>query len=197
MWDNKEKIGFENYSVANKRTFMMINFLYYTLCRFDDLKSIKCKHLNYENDIFTIHVSKSKTDQGGRGQKVYLPHKKNRSPHRLLCEYMQIFKLQANDYLFSPLKWNKTVKIWDIQKEKAISYSAAYTNFKSYLKFCNIDNKGLSLHSPRIGAMVDLFESRAPDHLIDKRGRWKSTQTKHIYNQPTEDSLKKLIIDHY
>ena len=123
IWDKKEKIGFKNFSDVNKRNFMMINFLYYTMCRFDDLRTLKCKHLEYENDIFTITIPKSKTDQQAHGQKVYLCHKKHRSPHRLLCEYIHFFKLQDNDYLFSPLKRDKNYEIWELNKSKPISYS--------------------------------------------------------------------------
>ena len=41
IWDNLDMIGYKNYSLNYIRTFILLNFLYFTVARFDDLKHIR------------------------------------------------------------------------------------------------------------------------------------------------------------
>ena len=43
IWDNLDMIGYKNYSLNYIRTFILLNFLYFTVARCDDLKHI---HVN-------------------------------------------------------------------------------------------------------------------------------------------------------
>ena len=45
IWDNLDMIGYKNYSLNYIRTFILLNFLYFTVARFDDLKHI-CVNIN-------------------------------------------------------------------------------------------------------------------------------------------------------
>lgn len=195
IWNRVLRFGYKSLSLIQKRTFVMIIFMYATMCRYDCLTGIQLKHLVYNNDIFEICIPRSKTDQAGRGQTVYLTHKPQYSPHRLLCDYIHTFALESeNSFLFHPLKWDKSKKEWKSNYSKPLSYSAAYTNFKQFLRFCNVKEDGLSLHSMRIGATTDMMKKGAPDAIIDLRGRWKSTQTKKVYCKPSKIDIYKHVI---
>ena len=65
IWDNLDMIGYKNYSLNYIKTFILLNFLYFTVARFDDLKHIRVKHLKFKKDVIEICVQKSKTDQSG------------------------------------------------------------------------------------------------------------------------------------
>jgi hypothetical protein len=69
---------------------------------------------------------------------------------------------------------------------KAVSYNAALKYFKNMLKDAGLDFKMFGLHSPRIGATGDAFQAKVPEHVIDRRGRWKSTNSKFGYLQKNE-----------
>ena len=190
LWEKiYQKGGYINLSKSDLRSFVIINFCYATLARFDCASQIKLENLEYQNNVFKITVPKSKTDQQGNGQKIYLAHKPKFSPHRLLCDYIHIFNLSEESYLFPPLKWNKIDKAWISVENKQLSYSAAYTGFKKLMKKFGINSTFLSLHSPRIGATTDMFQSGVSHHIIDKRGRWRDPKTKFIYAKDSEQFL--------
>jgi hypothetical protein len=55
------------------------------------------------------------------------------------------------------------------------------------VQLSNILNPMFGLHSPRIGATADAFKEKVPEHVIDKRGRWKSSNSKFGYLRKKED----------
>ena len=194
IWDNLDMIGYKSYSLNYIITFILLNFLYFTLARFNNLKHIRVKHLKFKKDFIEICVQKSKTDQSGRGQTIFLPHEKRQSPYNLICEYIHDFDFKNDDFLFCPLRWNKLSKRFELNKDKSLSYSAAYTCVKTYLNYCKIDPTGISLHSCRLGGTIDMFRLGVKDEIIDKRGRWRNKSTKYIYNQMTKKDFSDQIL---
>ena len=169
---------------CNYRSFIMIVFMYHTLCRYDCITHIQMKHITFHSNFFEILIVKSKTDQEGRGQKVYVPHKPLWSPHRLLCDYIMDCNFQNDDdFLFPPLKWSKVLKCWTPNPIKPLSYKAAYTNLKKFLNFNHIDPKFFSLHSMRIGGATDALSRGVPDEVLDAKARWRNKNTKKIYDK--------------
>ena len=107
-----EKYGnVQNFPLDKLRTFVMAVFQHQTFCRFSDIAKIKLEDLLHDVDYFKVHISMSKTDQGGEGQWVLLPKSDSpfRNAHMLLCLY--IHRMGFNSaaetdllYLFPPLK---------------------------------------------------------------------------------------------
>ena len=112
IWDkiDKEKGGVQKLSFKDLRTFMIAVFQHRTFCRYSELKNVRLGDLFHDIDYFKIHVKYSKTDQGGKGQWLYLPKESSsyRDPHMLLCLYVHHLELDAHIpsprmYLFPPL----------------------------------------------------------------------------------------------
>ena len=57
------------------------------------------------------------------------------------------------------------------------------------LQFAGLDPKRFSLHSPRIGGATDAFKNGVPSFVIDRQGRWKSSDTKYLYLRMKDDDL--------
>ena len=190
LWTKiNEKGGYSCLTKCQLRTFVMLVFCYSTLARFDCTSNIKIEHLTFEENVFKITVPKSKTDQEGNGQRIYLLHESVNSPHRLLCDYIRIFDLDCDYFLFPPLKWDMIKKSWIPEKGKSISYSSAYVNFKKLLTDFGFTPDFLSMHSPRIGSTTDMFQAGVKGYIIDKRGRWKDPKTKFTYAKDSENHL--------
>jgi len=99
LWDKIDAGGgIDALSFKDLRTFMIAVFQHKTFCRFSDLKNIKLKDILYELDYFKIHVEYSKTDQGGRGQWLFLPKMCSgyRDPHMLMCLYVHHLELDSH-----------------------------------------------------------------------------------------------------
>lgn len=113
MWDALEEKygGVQNFPKTELRTFVMAVFQHTTFCRFSDLEKITLDDVFHDVDFFKIYIRYSKTDQGGRGQWVYLPKSPLpfRNAHMLLCLYIEKMGFaNCGDkevlYLFPPLK---------------------------------------------------------------------------------------------
>ena len=61
------------------------------------------------------------------------------------------------------------------------------------LLFAGLDCKKFGLHSPRIRGATDAFANNVPTYVIDKQGRWKSSDTKYIYLCQKEADVVKQI----
>jgi len=110
IWDKLlEKYGdYEKFPLFELRTFTMCLFQHTTFCRFSDVKNLKISNLLFDADYFKVTIEKSKTDQAGRGDYVFVPKLSTGfiDPHMLLCLYVQKLSGVDNDpdiYLFPPL----------------------------------------------------------------------------------------------
>jgi len=113
IWDalDKKYGNVENYPLDKLRTFVLAVFQHQTFCRFSDLAKITLDDLFHDVDYFKVHISMSKTDQGGDGQWVLLPKSDSvfRNAHMLLCLYIHCMGFDSHNesttmYLFPPLK---------------------------------------------------------------------------------------------
>ena len=194
LWHSVSKAGgLNSLSMLELRTFVIINFCYYTMCRFNCISKVKIDNLYFQKEYVKILISSSKTDQHAEGQYVYLPKMSKNCPVKLLCNYIHIYEFDSmeNPFLFPPLKWEKDTKLWKPVSNKSVSYTVCLKAFKSLLSKFNMCTLNLSLHSFRVGATSDAFEAGMPEHLIDKRGRWKNSNTKFLYVKNYDESLVK------
>jgi hypothetical protein len=112
IWDGIDAAGgLEKLDLKMLRTFMIAVFQHKTFCRFAEVKNIQLGDLFHTVDYFKIHVKYSKTDQGGKGQWLYLPklNSEYRDPHMLMCLYVHHLELDKHVpsphmYLFPPLQ---------------------------------------------------------------------------------------------
>jgi len=98
----------EKVPAAEFRTFCLAVFQHKSFCRFSDASTIKISDILFETDYFKIRISRSKTDQGGRGEWVFVPKNPHGflDPHMLLCIYlhkMGFDNCPGEVYLFPPL----------------------------------------------------------------------------------------------
>jgi site-specific recombinase XerD len=112
-WDkiDSKSGGIQNLSKLELRTFVMAVFQHKTFCRFNDISKIKLEDIIYHLDYFSVRICCSKTDQGGKGQSVFLAKSESvvRDPHMLMCLYLKTMGFdEVPDgeavYLFPPLK---------------------------------------------------------------------------------------------
>jgi len=89
------------------RSFVLCVFQHSTFCRYSDAKNITLDDIVYDADYFKICIQKSKTDQAGHGDFVFLPKQKLgfADPHMLLCLWIKSLDSPADAtcYLFPPL----------------------------------------------------------------------------------------------
>ena len=85
-------------------------FCYCSLARFDCARYIKLNNLKFNADYIEVLVERSKTDQAGEGQTMYMLNLPGFNAVKLLANYVFLMDLEGDDYLFPSLKWNKIEK---------------------------------------------------------------------------------------
>lgn len=112
-WDkiDTKSGGVQNLTKLELRTFVLAVFQHKTFCRFDDISKIQLCDILHHLDYFSVRISCSKTDQGGKGQSVFLAKSSSgiRDPHMLMCLYLHSMGFEEVPdgeavYLFPPLK---------------------------------------------------------------------------------------------
>jgi hypothetical protein len=113
IWDSidQKHENVQNLNRSELRTFVMAVFQHKTFCRFSDLSVVKLDDILYDVDYFSVKIRCSKTDQGGKGQMVFMPKASSnlRDPHMLMCLYLHTMGFDdipdgESVYLFPPLK---------------------------------------------------------------------------------------------
>jgi hypothetical protein len=86
-WDkiDTQSGGVQNLTKIELRTFVLAVFQHKTFCRFDDISKIQLCDILHHLDYFSVRISCSKTDQGGKGQSVFVAKSSSgiRDPHML------------------------------------------------------------------------------------------------------------------
>jgi hypothetical protein len=76
-----------------------------------------------------------------------------------------------------------------VSHNRPLTYSAAYSAFKSFIAWGGLDPSLYGLHSPRSGATTEAFSLGIEPHVIDLKGRWKSPFTKFTYIRFTDEEI--------
>ena len=193
--------GYKSLKMVERRTLIMITICYYTLMRFDCIKNVRLSNLSFCKDYVRFRVPFSKTDQIGEGQDCYLVATNEEfDPYILLCTYLYDFHVlfgEKDSYLIPPFVYDSWQKSWQIKEDSQISYSTAYSSFKTLLKKFGIQSRHLSLHSMRIGGVTDDFQSGLPERIIDKKGRWKNPKTKFRYCKDASPEIVNCLRNRY
>ncbi|QWD87336.1 tyrosine-type recombinase/integrase [Polynucleobacter paludilacus] len=152
------------------RTLLLV--AYDTLCRRSELVSLQVKDVkfNIKNGIETssILLRKSKTDQDSTGKWLHLSQR----AHLALVEWVKELP-EGQEMLFCGLN-------------RALDFSAnigagqinrIYKRIARKAGLSELEIKGISGHSMRVGAAQDLLNSGASMPIIMQRGRWSKTDT--------------------
>lgn len=185
--------GTKNLSFIQHRTFIMIISCYYSIMRFDDVQDQKVSDIQKKKDYYKFSINSSKTDQSGKGQVAYVVSTKQKhDPFMLITEYLKKLETLGSSYFLPAMVYCKKSKKY-VLSEKSLSYSTAYSGFKKFLSDFSIESKYLSLHSLRIGGTTDDFKYKLDHRIIDKKGRWKNSETKFIYCKDADNEIVKEI----
>lgn len=159
-------------SIRGIRDRALLLVAYETLCRRSELVSLQVRDvkINKKNGIETssILLRKSKTDQDSTGKWLHLSLR----GHQALIAWMK--RLPKNqEMLFCGLN-----RSFDL----SLNIGAGQINriYKGIARKAGLDEleiKGISGHSMRVGAAQDLLNSGASMPIIMQRGRWSKTDT--------------------
>lgn len=160
-------------SIRGIRDRALLLVAYDTLCRRSELVSLQIKDvkINNKNDLETssILLRKSKTDQDSIGKWLRLSQR----THLALAEWIK------------KLPQGQECLIVGIDRGGSISCSSLGSGqinriYKRIARAAGLDKltiEGISGHSMRVGAALDLLNSGASMPIIMQRGRWSKTDT--------------------
>ena len=149
------------------RTVARMNLSFFAGCRWSDLALLKLSHFKFSDsqDGVSIHIPRSKTDQLGRGDDVFIKAIQSPScPVLFLKDYFAKLNYEGQDGFFQP----RIKSLNGIQRgimEQSLSYSTALSDLKLLLSVLGYDpSQGLSAYNAS-GSHSNLVDSISPNTM--------------------------------
>ena len=159
------------------RTVVRMCLAFYAGCRWSDAVALRLSHLKFDPDGVTILIPKSKTDQFGKGETVYI-HYANQPccPVLLLVDYIRKLNYGDRDGFLQPKV--RTVKgvqsgIWNT----TVSYSTALSDLRLIIAALGLDPAQFGERSGRRGGATAASDAGVDWTDLMTHRRWKSVST--------------------
>lgn len=176
-----------NNDLKVRRDLSMLTLAFAGFLRFSELASLRLEDLVFKPDHLELRIKRSKTDQEGKGETVFVSKGVSQAcPLLQLERYLDLAKISRSDsnFVFRPLYRFKG-KAGLIRKDKPLSYTRVRETLVGRLKEVMGEGCNLGLHSLRAGGCTAASERGVDSHLVVKHGRWRHTDTKNIYVRST------------
>ena len=153
-------------------------FVFYAGSIWSDTIALKISHLQFDSDGVSITIPKSKTDQLGKGETVYIQYASHPAcPVTLIQDYLErLHYLDGQDGYVQPrIMTTRGVQrgIWNT----TVSYSTALSNLKILLSSLGYDPARFGEHSGRRGGATTASDAGVEWPDLMSHGRWKSVST--------------------
>lgn len=147
--------------------------------RRSELVGIDVEHLTFSDEGgVRILVPRSKTDQAGEGQAVWISGGAALCPVKALKAWLEVGKISSGP-VFRSIDRHKNVK-------GRISADLVPYVVKRFAKAAGLDPAQFAGHSLRAGHVTQAFLNETPAHLIQRQGRWRSIETVMRYNREVD-----------
>ena len=177
----------DDLSIIRDLTMILLGFSGFL--RYDELVSIRCKDISFENEFLKLYIAKSKTDQYRDGNEILIAKGETVAcPVEMLKKYVNLAEIQndSEHFLFKPMFGTKE-KTKLIYKNKKMSYTRTRECLVNRLNEVVV-GKNLGLHSLRSGGASSASNSDVNERCWKRHGRWRSESAKDGY---VEDSIEK------
>ena len=160
------------------RTVARMCFAFYAGCRWSDTVALRISHLQFDSDGLSITIPKSKTDQLGRGETVYIQFAMHPAcPVSLIQDYIErlLYEAHQDGYLQPRISSVNGVQrgLWNT----TVSYSTALNDLKLMLTSLGYDASRYGEHSGRRGGATAASDAGVDWTDLMSHGRWKSVST--------------------
>ena len=172
----------ESSSLSNLRLVTACLFSFKGFIRFDELINLRPCDFTFSHPMFSIRIVHSKTDQLRHGDEVLVARINNRTcPVAMLERYMhrRSMSQDVQRYLFRPIQ--STRKGECLRDAGRISYSCLRDLFRKKLADLGFSPNEFGLHSLHAGGATVASNTKVPDRMFKRHGRWKPENAKDGY----------------
>ena len=150
--------------------------------RFSELINLRPCDFQVSDEMMTIKIRHSKTDQWRQGDDILVARTANSTcPVAMLECYMQVTGMSWEDqrFLFCPIQTTK--KGQTLRESGKISYSCLREAFRKKIADLGLPPEEFGLHSLRAGGATAAANAKVPDRCFKRHGRWRSENAKDGY----------------
>ena len=182
-------------SLADIRFLFILLVDYAGIFRISEILDIRVKDVAFFDDFMKINLLKSKNDQYRDGHVSVIA--RSRKPTCPVGITEKLFSLLPDSKGSSYPVFRKIVKS-KFSKQRfheslGISYSTAYSNFRSYITPFVSDSRLYGTHSIRIGGANDPGFRSLDSALKDRHVGWKNPKSKFRYLEAVPDDLVEIM----
>ena len=175
-----EAISKPTASLLQMRSAVLSVLGYAGFFRISDLRRLRREHVQVAEHCVVVDVVKSKTDQMGLGDRVYVGATGGPTcPVRLISRYFTMCQFKDYEYLFCNVDHKSNSRLSSVNKP--ISYSNARDCFRRIMCTTSSEVSNFTLHGLRHGDATAAARAGVPERVIKRQGRWKSDRCKNLY----------------
>ena len=179
------KYNTANQSLKDLRLLTLCVLAYTGFLRYNELCSIKAKHITFHDQYVDIFIEKSKTDCYRKGKNVIISKlDSHQCPVNTLKSYLTEanIDLSSDMFIFRSLSFLKKSKKFVLRKKNiCLSYTRARELVLSALSEIGCNSADFGLHSFRAGGATAAAQNNISDRLFKVHGRLKSDKAKDGY----------------
>jgi len=148
-------------SLVSKRDKFLLLFSFSSSRRRSELSSLDIEHIKLQEDGLVVFITKSKTDQEGKGESLLIPYGQNTftCPVQAYLEWIDVAEIRSGP-LFRPItKMGRPLP-------KRLSGASISTIVKKYIQLAGLESKEYGAHSLRAGFVTTARRKGKPDYQI-------------------------------
>lgn len=162
---------------ARNRALLLIGFA--GAFRRSELVNIDLEHCTFDDEgRVRIAIPKSKTDQAGEGQAVWILPGGTFCPVKALRAWLEVGDISSGP-VFRAV--DRHANVGERLSADIVPYIV-----KRFCRAAGLDPAQFSGHSLRAGHVTQAFLNETPAHLIQRQGRWRSIETVMRYNRDVD-----------
>ena len=176
-------------SLSNIRLAAVCLLAFSGFLRCDELLQLRSCDVKIAEEMMTVKIQRSKTDQLRQGDEVLIARTTNSTcPVSMMERYMRMAGIdqRSEAYLFRAISKSKYGE--KLRASGRITYSTLRELFKRKLVELGHSPDRFGLHSLRAGGATAAANAGVQDRLFKRHGRWRSEGAKDGY---VEDSTEK------
>jgi len=157
--------------------------------RFSELVNLRACDFVINQEMMTIRITKSKSDQLRQGDEVLIARtSSNICPVTRLERYLRRVGMTTRDQRFIFRAIQKTKHGERLRDDGQISYSCMRSLFLKKMTQLGLPAQEFGLHSFRSGGATAAANAKVPDRIFKRHGRWRSENAKDGYVKDSVES---------
>ena len=184
LWDDcKKMIISQTKDIRGRRNAALLAMGWTCALRRSEIVALDVPDIEINNSGMFVKIQKSKTDQEGKGEKLFVPRSPNQAtcPVRLIESYIELLFFEKRGPLFRRVRRTNDMMFYDWGNSARLTEQTVTDVVKDAARLIGLNPLDYSAHSLRRGFATQCGQYGIPERFIMRQTRHRSTKTLREY----------------